>query len=328
MVNISDIQGAVSSELSGFDSYVSERFSSDESAMQEMLCEALSSRGKGVRPMLVFLVYRLCGGDSAGLERANVAAMMCEMIHLASLIHDDVIDESSVRRGRPTMNSRWQSKRAVLVGDYILAKNLSIGMGSGQFDLVAHIVEAIGLLCEGEVVQDDCVRRGVVSVSDYMRAIELKTASLLSVSASSGALAAGAALEDIGVMGEFGRLIGLGFQIQDDILDYIGDDALGKACGQDLRECKFTLPLLLALESCSDLTLRESIICKVRDGLPGISDFEEVLAFVQLYKGIELAKVVAGGYLSSASKLLNRFSGSKYNIALNNLTLYILERNK
>ncbi|MFI3328798.1 MAG: polyprenyl synthetase family protein [Rikenellaceae bacterium] len=329
MVSISDIQGSISEQLAGFDDFVATHFRSDESAMQAMLADALASRGKGVRPMLVFLTFGLCGGvDCGSVGRANIAAMMCEMIHLASLIHDDVLDESSMRRGRPTLNSVWQSKRAVLAGDYILAKNLSVGMGSGEFDLVAHIVEAIGRLCEGEVLQDDCAKRGVASLNDYMRVIELKTASLLSVSASSGGLAAGAGASAVATLGEFGRLVGLAFQIQDDILDYGDGVELGKDCGQDLREGKFTLPLLMAMDCCGDCDERAGVAELVRGCVAGDGDFERVMSFVQLYNGVDLSRKKAEEYIASAHRLLSSFDDSKYKTSLFRLCDYVLERLK
>ena len=162
--------------------------------LSDMLRYALSARGKGIRPMLVMLSAAMNApvkGAAAG-RRACLAAMLVEMIHVASLIHDDVIDEADMRRGKPSANARWQSHKAVILGDYILAKNMNIGLQSGQFDLVTHVCGSMAALCEGEVLQDECAANSTMTRQAYLDIIYKKTASLLGVSASAGALAVGA----------------------------------------------------------------------------------------------------------------------------------------
>lgn len=158
-------------------------------------------------------------GVAAG-RRACLAAMLVEMIHVASLIHDDVIDEADMRRGKPSANARWQSHKAVILGDYILAKNMNIGLQSGQFDLVTHVCGSMAALCEGEVLQDECAANSTMTRQAYLDIIYKKTASLLGVSASAGALAVGATRDRVATMRRFGEAVGMAFQIQDDILDY------------------------------------------------------------------------------------------------------------
>ena len=157
-------------------------------------------------------------GASLG-RRPCLAAMLVEMIHVASLIHDDVIDESDTRRGKPSVNARWQSHKAVILGDYILARNMNLGLQSGQYDLVTHICGAMSALCEGEVLQGDCAEKHVMTRKSYLDIVHKKTASLIGVSASSGALAVGATRDKVARMRHFGESLGMAFQIQDDILD-------------------------------------------------------------------------------------------------------------
>mgnify|MGYP000019905919 FL=1 len=153
MITLEDIHKPVTAELEAFDDFVERQFTAEGELLSDMLRYALSTRGKGIRPMLVMLSAAMNApvkGASMG-RRACLAAMLVEMIHVASLIHDDVIDESDMRRGKPSANARWQSHKAVILGDYILAKNMNIGLQSGQFDLVTHVCGSMAALCEGEV---------------------------------------------------------------------------------------------------------------------------------------------------------------------------------
>ena len=240
MITLEDIHKPVTAELEAFDDFVERQFTAEGELLSDMLRYALSTRGKGIRPMLVMLSAAMNApvkGASMG-RRACLAAMLVEMIHVASLIHDDVIDESDMRRGKPSANARWQSHKAVILGDYILAKNMNIGLQSGQFDLVTHVCGSMAALCEGEVLQDDCARNRTMTRQAYLDIIYKKTASLLGVSASAGALAVGATRDKVATMRRFGEAVGMAFQIQDDILDYTPSAHTGKPANNDLREGK------------------------------------------------------------------------------------------
>ena len=254
MITLDDIHKPVTAELEAFDEFVDRQFTAEGELLSDMLRYALSTRGKGIRPMLVMLSAAMNApvkGAAMG-RRACLAAMLVEMIHVASLIHDDVIDESDMRRGQPSANARWQSHKAVILGDYILAKNMNIGLQSGQFDLVTHVCGSMAALCEGEVLQDDCARNRTMTRQAYLDIIYKKTASLLGVSASAGALAVGATRDKVATMRRFGEAVGMAFQIQDDILDYTPSAHTGKPANNDLREGKITLPLLSVLDRASD----------------------------------------------------------------------------
>ena len=243
MVTLDMIRKPVEGDLEAFEQFIRQKFTADGTLLSEMLDYALSARGKGIRPMTVLLSAALnapAGQRSGGL-RALLAATLVEMIHVASLIHDDVIDESDMRRGRASVNARWQSRNAVVVGDYILAKNMDLGLKSGQFDLVTHVCGAIATLCEGEILQNDKANRQEMTRASYLDIIYKKTACLIGVSASAGALAVGASREKQALMRKFGESIGMAFQIQDDILDVTSTvEVLGKPIGSDEKNQKAT----------------------------------------------------------------------------------------
>ncbi len=327
MVTLSLIQQPILESLAEFDKFIADQFRTDNPILGEMLIDALSSRGKGVRPILVMLSAGLTSPSGVVTRRAYIAAMMVEMIHLSSLIHDDVIDEALTRRNKPSLNAKWQSKRAVLTGDYILARNISIGLQSGQYDLVTHTVGAIATLCEGEVIQDDFARKHTMPREAYLDIIAKKTASLISISASSGAKAAGASAEQVNLMREFGRAVGMAFQIQDDILDYTPTANSGKATYQDLMEGKITLPLLILLERCSEAQKAE-VLRLVESATTSDEAIEKLAKFVEDNSGVELARSVMQAYIDRATSILGEFPDSKYRTALINLCAYITQRDR
>ncbi len=327
MATLDQIQQPIAQSLVEFDSFVTDQFRTDNPLLAEMMVDALSSRGKGIRPLLVMLSSALCSTSGAITRRSFIAAMMVEMIHLTSLIHDDVIDEARVRRGKPSLNAKWQSKRAVLTGDYILARNLSIGLSSGQFDLVTHIVGAIAILCEGEVIQDDCARRSMMSREEYLSIIAKKTASLIAISTSAGAKAAGAKPEQVELMREFGRSVGMAFQIQDDILDYTPTSKSGKMTYQDILEGKITLPLLIPMERATEQK-RAEVLKQVRAAALDDTAREWIIDFVNENNGVELATQVMMSYIERAITILSSFPESEYRTALINLCAYITERDR
>ncbi|MFI3304969.1 MAG: polyprenyl synthetase family protein [Rikenellaceae bacterium] len=327
MITLSQIQRPIAESIKEFDEFVARQFETENDLIGTMLVDALSSRGKGVRPLLVMLSAALVSSSGYVSKRAHIAAMMVEMIHLSSLIHDDVIDEAATRRGKPSLNAKWQSRRAVLVGDYILAKNLSIGMASGQYDLVNHIVGAIAILCEGEFIQDDCARRHAMTREEYLSIIAKKTASLISISTSVGAKAGGGTPEQIEKMREFGRALGMAFQIQDDILDYTPSSNSGKSTYQDLVEGKITLPLLILLERASD-EQRTTILELVGDAADNEEARAKIVHFVDENDGVGLATIVMRQYIDRALSILGEFGESEYRSALVDMCAFVSERDR
>ena len=303
MITLDTIRKPVTAELEAFDGFVDRQFTAEGELLADMLRYALSSRGKGIRPLLVMLSAAMNSpveGAAKG-RRVHLAAMLVEMIHVASLIHDDVIDESDTRRGRPSANARWQSHKAVILGDFILARNMNIGLSSGQFDLVTHVCGSMAALCE--------------------------TACLIGVSASAGAMAVGAPREKVALMRRFGEAIGMAFQIQDDILDYMRTAHTGKPANNDLREGKITLPLLAVLDKATPERRAELL-----GRLAGCREEEESVEYLQNTVenegGLAVAAEVMRSYVARAVEMLSEYEPSEYRTALVNLCAYIAERDR
>ena len=258
MITLDDIRKPIADRLEEFEQFVRSSFNEKEGTMlAEMIDYILSSRGKGLRPTLAMLVAAATSPSGSFGKRTMLAAMLVEMIHTASLVHDDVIDESLQRRGQASVNARWQSRNAVIVGDYILARNMDIGLKSGQFDLLSHIIGSMATLCEGEILQSDHAGKLNITKEGYFDVIYKKTASLFASCASAGALSVGAPRKTVQSMHRFGEMMGMAFQIVDDILDYTPNNNTGKPAANDLQERKITLPLLEVLEQATPELTKE-----------------------------------------------------------------------
>ena len=334
MISINDIRKPILGDLEAFDAFIADNFSAEGELLQEMLTYALSSRGKGIRPIVTLLAASLHSPHSTAEHNANerhctkrtyLAAMLVEMIHTASLIHDDVLDSADERRGHPSVNAKWQSNMAVILGDYILARTMALGMASAQYDLISYIGTAMATLCEGEVLQSQHAERLDTTRDDYFDIIYRKTASLIGVSAALGALSVGASREDVDRMRKFGEAIGIAFQIQDDILDYQRDNNTGKPVNNDLKEHKITLPLIGILEKATEEETKE-----IKRLLKECNESDEALD--TLHKkvinggGIEFASEILKSYLTRAMHLLHKYPDSPYHKSLLDLCLFIAER--
>ena len=337
MVTIDDIRRPITADLEAFDHFVAENFTAEGDLMQEMLTYALSSRGKGIRPILTLLAASLnnktvatddnCGAERHATKRTYLAAMLVEMIHTASLIHDDVIDSADERRGRASVNAKWQSNMAIILGDYILARTMSLGLASAQYDLLSYIGIAMATLCEGEVLQSQHAKGMDTTREDYYNIIYQKTASLLGVSAALGALSVGAPREEVDRMRKFGEAIGMAFQIQDDILDYNRENNTGKPANNDLREHKITLPLIEVMERKSEEE-RDEIINLLKRCNDDESAVDALQKIVDENQGAELAAKTMQAYLARAMHLLAKYPDSPYRTALMDLCAYIAERDR
>lgn len=335
MVSIDAIRKPIIADLNAFDEFVRDNFSAEGELLQQMLVHVLSSRGKGIRPMLAMLsaAINTPGAASAGdtprhcSKRTYLAAMLVEMIHTASLIHDDVLDSSDTRRGRPSVNAIWQSNNAVILGDYILARTMSIGMSSAQYDLIAHLGSAMSTLCEGEVLQNQHASRMDTTREAYFEIIYRKTASLLGLSASLGALSVNADDGTCDRMRKFGEALGMAFQIQDDILDYRRSSHTGKPANNDLRERKITLPLIEVLERSGE-SRRAELIGLLSRCHEDQSAVDALQAAVDDADGRGLAAEEMKRYLSRAMHHLSKYPPSPYRTALLDLCSYVAERDR
>lgn len=336
MVSLDAIRTPITSDIEAFEVFLKDQFSSDGKLMSQMLTHVLSARGKSVRPIIVMLTSALTSsanarqwvaGERNCTKRTYLAAMMVEMLHTASLVHDDVIDNADMRRGRPSVNALWQSRNAVIMGDFLLARTMSAGMQSAQYDLVSHIIGSVATLCEGEVLQSQHAADKDTTRQDYLEIIYKKTASLISTSASAGAVSVMASREDVEQMRRFGEALGMAFQIQDDILDYSRSAKTGKPRNNDLREGKITLPLIEVLEQCSSAE-RLQLIDKLSQCATDDSAVEYIQNIVEVTGGLSLAARTMQSYIDRAVAILSKYDDSPYRTALINLCAYVADRDK
>lgn len=325
--NLESIRRPVESSLREFDDFVRNAFSVEEDdILKGMVDYILSSRGKGLRPTIVMLVAAGIKGEHAVGKRAMLAAMLVEMIHLASLVHDDVIDESDLRRGRPSAKAVWQSHNAVVLGDYILAKNMMVGLGSGQYDLVSHIIGHMAQLCEGEILQSNHQKSFDTDRNAYYDIIYRKTACLFAAASSAGAMSVGADRELRDEMFKFGENFGMAFQIADDILDYVGDAHTGKPTMEDVREGKITLPLIEAMEQMGEDERCQTIDCLRQ--CPTSDDMtSRIVEKVIAYDGISRARETMKAFLQRALSTLAHLEDSRFRNSLAELCAFVAERN-
>ena len=337
MISINDIRKPILKDLEAFDKFIADNFSAEGELLKEMLTYALSSRGKGIRPILTLLIASMHSPIVARegytddkphcTKRTYLAAMLVEMIHTASLIHDDVLDSADERRGKPSVNAKWQSNMAIILGDYILARTMALGMASAQYDLISHIGSAMATLCEGEVLQSQHADKYDTTRDDYFDIIYRKTASLLGVSAALGALSVGANRGDVERMQKFGEAIGIAFQIQDEILDYKRDNNTGKPTNNDLREHKITLPMIEVMERASEQQ-RKEMIELLRRADSDNEALDKLHNIVVEGGGLEYAAEVLKSYLTRAMHLIHKYEDTPFRKALLDLCTFIAERDR
>ena len=333
MITIDDIRRPISADLEAFDKFVADNFNAEGEMLQEMLTYALSSRGKGIRPILTMLSALTCTAATYRPDERNctkrtyLAALMMEMIHTASLIHDDVLDSADERRGKPSVNAKWQSNLAIILGDYILARTMSLGMASAQYDIVSYVGTAMAALCEGEVLQSQHAKNLDTTRDDYFTIIYQKTASLLGVCGAIGAMSLGAPREDVERMRKFGEALGIAFQIQDDILDYNRQNNTGKPVNNDLREHKITLPLIEVIERKTEEE-RKAIIALIECCNDDNEALDTLHNMVHDEGGIERATETMQAYLSRAMHLVSKYEDTPYRKALLDLCTFVAERDK
>ncbi|HNS12482.1 MAG TPA: polyprenyl synthetase family protein [Bacteroidia bacterium] len=280
-------------------------------------------KGKQMRPMFVFLSAGLCGNLN---ETSHRAATLIELLHTATLVHDDVVDDSNERRGFFSLNALWKNKIAVLVGDYLLSKGLLLSVQNKDFDLLSIVSEAVRVMSEGELMQIEKARRLDISEEVYFEIIRQKTASLIASCCAGGACSAGASQSTIDIMHKFGEAIGIAFQIKDDLFDYGPGGIIGKPTGIDIKESKMTLPLIHALSKTSKSEKRK-IVNIVKNHNTDDRKVKEVIAFVKNSGGIEYAAEKMNEYKEKAFVLLDGFPDSSYKSSLRELVQFTTERN-
>ncbi|TVR83302.1 MAG: polyprenyl synthetase family protein [Saprospirales bacterium] len=280
-------------------------------------------KGKQLRPMFVFLCSAIAGKIN---DRSYIAAAMVELLHTASLVHDDVVDDSMKRRGMFSINALWKNKIAVLVGDYLLSRGLLIALKNNEYEQLQILSEAVQNMSEGELLQIEKARRLDISEEVYFDIIRQKTASLIAAACKAGAAAAGATSENIERMRLFGEKIGIAFQIKDDLFDY-GEDTIGKPTGIDIKEKKMTLPLIYTLNKVDGKTKRR-IIKVVKHYGTDKEKVNEVIDIVAKSGGLAYAKEIMLKYRSEALQILEIFPENEYRESLETLVMYVTDRTK
>lgn len=322
-LKISDIQAPIASEMEEFEKKFRSFMKSKVLLLDKIMNYIVKRKGKQMRPMFVFLSAGVAGGISEGTHRG---AALIELLHTATLVHDDVVDDANYRRGFFSINALWKNKIAVLVGDYLLSRGLLLSVDHGDFDLLRIVSTAVREMSEGELLQIEKARHLNITEDVYFDIIRQKTASLIASCCAVGACSANSSVENIEKMRTFGEKVGMAFQIKDDLFDY-GTEEIGKPLGIDIKEKKMTLPLIYALQKASWLE-KKRIISIIKNDSNKPKKVAEVIEFVKKSGGIEYATGVMGQFYEEARQILHTFQDSVYKAALFQLVQYTIERNK
>ena len=318
-MNLKQIQKPIFNEMNGFRSMLRSSISSDNILIDKVVNYILKRKGKQIRPLFVFLSAGLSGTISKSTYRA---AILIEILHTATLIHDDVVDESNYRRGFFSVNALWKSKYSVLIGDYLLSKGLELSVNNNDFKFLGILSEAVKNMSEGEITQLKKSKTLNINEKDYFKIINQKTASLFSSCCEMGSLSSGANKTNILLMREFGSLVGKAFQIRDDLFGYLSHD-IGKPSLNDFKQRKMTLPLIYALSKSNSFEKRE-ILKNIKD----FKSVKKIISFVKEKNGIVYSENKMNAMIIKSKKILNSFPDSLYKESINNLLDYTINRVK
>jgi len=320
---LAEIRKPVEKEMGEFESYFGRMMKSNIPLLKIILNYILRRKGKQMRPLLVFLTAKLNGNIG---EATFVAASMIELLHTASLVHDDVVDDASERRGALSINALWNSKIAVLVGDYMLSKGLLISVEKSRYDMLEIVSDAVKSMVEGELLQLQKSRKLNITEEDYYRIIISKTAALIAACTATGAKSVTEDPDSIILMKDFGENIGIAFQIRDDILDYEANGLTGKIIGNDIKERKITLPLIHALELANSSQKRH-IISIVKNKKKTKAEINEVISFVTSSGGLEYADLKMNQFRDKALAILDSYPESDVKESLRKFVFFTTARN-
>ena len=278
-----------------------------------------------MRPMFVFLVAKMLNNGEVS-ERTYRGASVIELIHTATLVHDDVVDDSNRRRGFFSINALWKNKIAVLVGDFLLSKGMLMCIDNNDFDLLKIISVAVREMSEGELLQIEKARKLDITEEVYYEIIRQKTATLIAACCSLGAASVKPNTEEVDKMRRFGELIGMAFQIKDDLFDY-GEEKIGKPTGIDIKEQKMTLPLIYTLNNCSKKE-RDWLINSIKKYNTDKKRVKEVIEFVKEKGGLDYAIIKMKEFQQEALMLLEKYPDTPYKHSLNLMVNYVIDRKK
>jgi len=319
---LSEISLPIKSELENFDKFFHNSLKSKVGLVDLVTRYIIRQKGKKIRPLLVLLSAKVCGEVN---ERSYRGAVLVELLHTATLVHDDVVDNADKRRGLWSINKVFKNKIAVLMGDYLLSKGLLISMEGKDYDFLEVITNTVKRMSEGELLQIQKTRKLDIDEETYFRVISDKTASLIETCCTIGAMSATSNPDHILAMKEFGKNLGISFQIRDDILDYDGSFSItGKRTGGDIKEKKITLPLIYSLNQVS--AKKAGDIRKIIKNGKEKPKIDVVINFVRENKGIEYAVGQAHNYSNLAREALNKLPDSQSKLALEALIDFVVDR--
>ena len=319
-----EIQEPVAADLEVFRERFRDAMRSRVRLLDTVVRYLLKRKGKQIRPTLVLLAAEIAGGIT---ERSYRAAALVELLHTATLVHDDVIDEAETRRGVASVNALWKNKVGVLLGDYLLSRGLLLALDDGDYDLLHVMSDAVRRMSEGELLQLETARKLDMTEERYFQIIADKTGSLIAACMAAGAASAGADDETVARAKAIGETIGLAFQIRDDLFDYDPKAAAGKPVGLDLQDRKMTLPLILALEAADEPT-RKRVRKVVRKRKKSRAETREVLGFVETSGGLGAARARMEGLAAEAADALRTFPEGEAREALVGLCAYVVARTR
>ncbi len=324
MNTIKEIKKPIQQEMLLFEKKFKDSLNSKVPLLDKILHYIVKRKGKQMRPMFVFLSGKLFGEIN---ESSFRAASLIELLHTATLVHDDVIDDANMRRGFFSINALWKNKIAVLVGDYLLSKGLLMSLENEEYDLLQIVSKAVKEMSEGELLQIEKARKLDMEEDVYFEIIRQKTATLIAACCACGAVTAKQDKETVKRMRKFGELIGIAFQMKDDLFDYYNEDVIGKPTGIDIKEQKMTLPLIYTLRNC-DRKQKKFIIQTVKNHNTNNERVSKVLEIVKKSGGINYTVEKMKAYQEEALRLLKTFDDNESRKSLELLVNFVIERKK
>ena len=320
---LKQIQAPIAMEMMEFERKFRQSMKSDVLLLDKIMNYIVKRKGKQMRPMFVFLSSGVTGGITEATYRG---ASLIELLHTATLVHDDVVDDANYRRGFFSVNALWKNKIAVLVGDYLLSRGLLLSVDNKDFELLRIVSDAVKEMSEGELLQIEKARSMDITEDVYYNIIKQKTASLIASCCGVGAASSGASQEVVSKMKTFGEYVGMAFQVKDDLFDY-GTNDIGKPLGIDIKEKKLTLPLIYALQNTSWLQ-KKKILRMIRSNNGQASKVSRVIEFVDSKGGIQYAQTVMQDFYRRAIEILDEFEDTDYKSSLKELVTFTIEREK
>ncbi|HPF97603.1 MAG TPA: polyprenyl synthetase family protein [Mangrovimonas sp.] len=322
---VEQIKQPIAFEMDLFEEKFRLSMSSKVALLNRITYYIVNRKGKQMRPMFVFLVAKMVSNSEVS-ERTYRGASVIELIHTATLVHDDVVDDSNRRRGFFSINALWKNKIAVLVGDYLLSKGLLLCIDNNDFDLLKIISIAVREMSEGELLQIEKARKLDITEAVYYEIIRQKTATLIAACCSLGAASVKPNSPEVETMRKFGELIGMAFQIKDDLFDYT-EDKIGKPTGIDIKEQKMTLPLIHVLNKASQKE-KDWLINSIKNHNKDKKRVKEVITYVKQHGGLEYAIEKMKEFRNQALDIIKTYPNSEYKQSLELMVEYVIDRKK